>query len=530
MNDEQMRPLLKAWFRARSVGPADVPDGVAQVMARLPRTRQRSRWWPLSVFDRPAPIPPTNGRQPASGFTMFSTLKFVVATVIVALFGGFLVMGILTTPQGDEMAPAAVTESPSPMTTEKLLSGMVTEEVEAGVYRVVNDGAGHLMGVDHPVDGRLYAGPDGAVWVMALASDDDVEGNVMWQLGVPGRHEQGPAGDFSDPFDFATAPDGTLWVAGYAYLSSYDGDSWTGHPVAKEPSSQWPPSAVAVEVQPDGTVWAAWDDRLGRLDAEGWQYYPMELDGWLRSLLVQPDGSILAFDARNGRMLHFDGAEWLEVPMLDTGAATHVSGIRSGSDGTLWVHFISRSTAPGRFDGGWWGSDEVPLDHLARYDGERWTTYSSADGLPRLTHALTQEPEWGIHPDGSVWVLADPEQTTVSDPRSLLWTLKSFDGSTWTDWSDGVDLLDVGPDGVRLFDIGPDGTVWMGMPGQDHPEYVHLASFDGANWQQYPRLHLHGMASPSSGLDIAPDGSAWVLAEEDQGLYVITPDAVAASE
>ena len=52
------------------------------------------------------------------GFTMFSALKFVAAGVIVALFGGFLLAGVLTTPQSDEMAPAAVTESPSPVSKQ----------------------------------------------------------------------------------------------------------------------------------------------------------------------------------------------------------------------------------------------------------------------------------------------------------------------------------------------------------------------------------------------------------------------------
>jgi hypothetical protein len=41
------------------------------------------------------------------GFTTFSALKFVTAGAIVALFGGWLLAGILTTPRGDGMAPAA---------------------------------------------------------------------------------------------------------------------------------------------------------------------------------------------------------------------------------------------------------------------------------------------------------------------------------------------------------------------------------------------------------------------------------------
>ena len=37
-------------------------------------------------------------------FTVFSALKFIAAGVIVALFGGFLLAGVLTGPQGDEVA------------------------------------------------------------------------------------------------------------------------------------------------------------------------------------------------------------------------------------------------------------------------------------------------------------------------------------------------------------------------------------------------------------------------------------------
>ena len=47
--------------------------------------------------------------------SMFSATKFVVAGVIVALFGGFLLSGVLTQ-QGEEQLPAAIaTSSASPV-------------------------------------------------------------------------------------------------------------------------------------------------------------------------------------------------------------------------------------------------------------------------------------------------------------------------------------------------------------------------------------------------------------------------------
>ena len=52
-------------------------------------------------------------------YTMFSALKFVAAAAIVALFGGFLLAGVLSTPQEVEVLPADATESPSPTMTSE---------------------------------------------------------------------------------------------------------------------------------------------------------------------------------------------------------------------------------------------------------------------------------------------------------------------------------------------------------------------------------------------------------------------------
>ena len=96
------------------------------------------------------------------GLPMVSALKLVAASFIVAMFGGFLLTGILTTPNDDQMAPAAVTESPSPMTTQELLTGMVTEEVEPGVFRVDNDGVRDLASADYEY---VVVGQDGSIWL-----------------------------------------------------------------------------------------------------------------------------------------------------------------------------------------------------------------------------------------------------------------------------------------------------------------------------------------------------------------------------
>ena len=97
---------------------------------------------PVLPVDDAADLQRHHRREPITkmGSTMFSALKFLAAGVIVALFGGFLLAGILTMPQDGDVLPAAVTEPPSPMTNGEPFLGMVTEEVEPGVFRMDNDG------------------------------------------------------------------------------------------------------------------------------------------------------------------------------------------------------------------------------------------------------------------------------------------------------------------------------------------------------------------------------------------------------
>jgi hypothetical protein len=133
MTDEKYTPEVGAWLKGREVSPPDSGESARQVAARLPQVRQRRRWWPMKLFDRnaepstttqaadrqPAPVTGSisNSTTAASGArSIFSAASFVVAAVVVALFGGYLVMSVMTQPPGDG-SPAAggtlSTEAPS---------------------------------------------------------------------------------------------------------------------------------------------------------------------------------------------------------------------------------------------------------------------------------------------------------------------------------------------------------------------------------------------------------------------------------
>ena len=135
MSDEQMQSLLEVWFEDTDPTPPDTRQTAVQVMARVPRTHQRGRWWPLPTFhrkaqtatatdtteDRPSPIPATNGHAPTvigRTQTMFSPVKAITAGALVFALGGLFLVAQPFEQQGsvpgaeqgvDPAAPVEVT-------------------------------------------------------------------------------------------------------------------------------------------------------------------------------------------------------------------------------------------------------------------------------------------------------------------------------------------------------------------------------------------------------------------------------------
>jgi hypothetical protein len=130
---------------------------------------------------------------------MFSTVKFIAAGAIVALFGGFLLTGALTTQQGEEMVPAAVIASPSPVMTyvapnavtgklswdRKFQTPEISQLSDRKTYR--DEGTAHRFEMDDTrLSGTLYLAQnsddigekyqhhDGEVWTgtIELVNDD----------------------------------------------------------------------------------------------------------------------------------------------------------------------------------------------------------------------------------------------------------------------------------------------------------------------------------------------------------------------
>ena len=427
--------------------------------------------------------------------SMFSAAKFVVAAAIMALFGGFL---LLATPPTDDAAPAAVSASPSPITTEGLLSGMVTEEVEPGVYRILDDGAGHDLVAEPPAG--LTVASDGSVWLLRRSQPPDTGVwadlfewvDAVVRLGQSGTFPFEPAepSRADGVADVAVGPDSVAWTkvgvtepeAGM--LGSLDGSTWS-HPT-------WPDGTrdvAAIEATSDGSVWVTQEVRRGpgprvaRIVDGQWTVLPTLEDPVLpgffhgadRYFAAAPDGTAWLANGdfhRCGQalsprgLLHFDGTRWEEVDILADGQSWMAGPLALGPDGTLWVYLErpsgcgpSRNSQPG---------------YLARLDAEGWQLFTAdADAVQRMVHFGYRDADMAVDADGTLW---------VGHYRD---GVLAFDGRSWRQYLTGMDVNHVG--------VMPQGSV------------------------------LATVRSRSEGEPNFRNGS-------EAGLYVVTPEAVAGTE
>ena len=313
-----------------------------------------------------------------------------------------------------------------PTTTDELLSGMVTEEVEPGVLRIWNDGYRDLW---HRVIGSRDWPPDvvtvratGQVW--RITPD-----HRFFRLGEEAMWVFDPDVMDMDPFHTDAGPDGRLWTeTRNDGLRVFDGEAWTDGGGAYKGFSA---------VGGDGTVWALEDEGLSWTLPGGQGFATSDwsdvYDGEAFEVAATDDGEAwflgisLGGDAAVPAFLHFDGSAWQVVPAPDGIDGPLAFGV--GPDGTVWTA----------------ADMSMPHHSLARLDDAGWAVFTAADGVPpwgnwkQMGGPLIRIFE--VAPDGSAWVNAAGSNG-----------LARFDGQTSTPYLAGRYISD--------FDIAPDGSVW----------------------------------------------------------------------
>jgi hypothetical protein len=130
--------------------------------------------------------------------------------------------------------------------------GLVTEEVEPGVERIISDGAGHDLDETHPTYrydmDDVFVTSDGTVWLSTTHSRSDNDANppgpLLWALGQPGTSTMPVV--FCDTASSTTSGRETINM-GVTCFDASSGAETTY--LANTPIN-------AVAIAPDGTVWA----------------------------------------------------------------------------------------------------------------------------------------------------------------------------------------------------------------------------------------------------------------------------------
>lgn len=314
----------------------------------------------------------------------------------------------------------------------------------AGVFRLVGD----RWEVAWPADEVVTVPP------LDLLAVSEVEAWGLW-VGAWGGdtselwHVQGDAvsretvGEKAPAIhDLALAPDGRIWAATDGGVAVHAGGTWTF--VDQQP-------ALAVAVGPDGTAWVGGKGstiRIVRTDGTGWRI--REMPDVASSAATMPGGAAgvvgptMTVDesghpwVSGGRrgwfstpgLLRFDGGRWEAMQPIEEAGATVFDNVVAAPDGAVWVTIDTTSTN---------GSCCPPADpaaQVARFDGRRWKTFGTADGLPSDNMGLSL----AVGPDGTAW---------LSTTRGIL----RFDGERWS--------LAFGDGYLGGVSIALDGTVWF---------------------------------------------------------------------
>ncbi|TNF57038.1 MAG: regulator, partial [Burkholderiales bacterium] len=296
--------------------------------------------------------------------------------------------------------------------------GVIRYDIENDDHRLYDVRAGLLSnGIFHlsRLGDRLVVGTyGGGLSLFDEAADDWTNYNIQHGLG--------------DAFiyDLLQMPNGDIWIATWSGANRIENgkldeaDAWTTHTVASTAGGLPNDWVYALAKGKNGEVWMATEGGLARYQGGTWsnwkhedglgapyslvkdqiefqrdpakesshharQKVEMGLEGvdvaynpnYIVALHVDDDGVVWC-GTWGGGLARFDGNTWTHYTMADGLPANHVFMLRSAGDGNMWV-----GTSNG----------------LAHFDGNRFLVLTTDDGLYANNVFSMAEGE-----DGSIWV------------------------------------------------------------------------------------------------------------------------------
>jgi len=353
--------------------------------------------------------------------------RFFTPLFVVALLSSGAVLGADPSPNG--MAPVAAIPNKAPLKVNEVFDvgpsiyvRALTVEEKAGALWVGTSGG--VLEVDL-ASGKLrntFSRKDGLANEYVFAVGIDQEGYKWFGTNAGGtsRYRDGkwktyfPMHGLADYwiYCFGNQKDGTLWIGTWAGANSFDLKTQTFKTYVKQLINEW---VYGITVDAQDRVWFGTEGGVSLFDGKTWQSWSHK-DG-----LGAPNVDNLPASANTGlgtRMRH-------DLSTLAEGAPTYNPNytfcILSAKDGGIWA--------------GTWGGG------VGRFDGRRWTNYTTKDGLSgNIVYSIAQEP------NGVLWFGTNNGVTR-------------YDGKDWRSFTRKDGLLD---DNVYAIAVAPDDGIWVG--------------------------------------------------------------------
>lgn len=214
--------------------------------------------------------------------------------------------------------------------------------------------------------------------------------------------------------------EGNVWFGTYGGLTRYDGSTFTNFALHPDPMGY---DIWSVWLDKNGTFWLGTSAGVYLFDGENFAPFP------LPKIAVEDTTSLISYD--------------------------RVATILEDRKG----HF-------------WFGTDGFGI---CRYDGEKFTHYTTADGLcdNNIAHLIEDSK-------GNIWI------------GTMFGGISRYDGKTFTNFTQAGAVA-----GVEVYGIyeAPDGSIWFSAEGHgvyryDGKEFVNFDQDDGLNTGGIQRIYV----------------------------------------
>ena len=270
----------------------------------------------------------------------------------------------------------------------------------------------------------LYCKGNGEIWIGTLDGASTYDGSA-WQTYRPGSFVETITEDINQHIWLSVDDEG-IYV--------FDGSNWINHNVTNGMSGN---DILSIRQDHQNNMWASsWGQGVDRYDGTNWINFNRSGVGLgadiVNDIEVGTDGSVWfgcqrdLFFGEPGGLTKFDGNTWTSFTSADGLANDNVNVLYADDNGDIWA-----------------GTDEG----ISVYDGTDWTNYSTDDGLVNnRVFSILKDVHgnfWigtlggGIsHFDGTNWTTYDSNDGLISD--RVFDGVEDKKGHLWFATSDGV--------------------------------------------------------------------------------------------